>query len=78
MSETPLENKIAKIVTLLRIGTWTLFTLFVAAILAITVLGPFLLGNPAVAGGARIQFGLLLFGLLGGTVVAVFSELVFP
>lgn len=61
-------NKMAKAVRLLRIGTWSVFTLVVAALLTVTVVGPFLLGNPAVTGGRPMLFGALLLLLLVGTV----------
>jgi hypothetical protein len=73
-SQTPPENKIAKVVDALRIGTWSLLTVFVAALVTVTVVGPFLLGNPAVAGDAPILFGLLLGGLFVGTLGFVVAE----
>jgi hypothetical protein len=76
MSDTsnPPENKVAKVVDALRLGTWSLFTLFVAALLVVTVVGPFVLGNPAVAGDAPLLFGLLLGGLAVGTLGFVVAE----
>lgn len=75
-SQTPPENKILAVVNTLRLGTWSLLTLFVAALLSITVLGPFLLGNPAIAGDARLLFGLLLASVFVGTLVSVVAEVV--
>ncbi|SEP24049.1 hypothetical protein SAMN04487948_12550 [Halogranum amylolyticum] len=73
-SQTPPENKIAKAVDVLRVGTWSLLTLVVAALLVIPVVGPYLLGNPAVAGGAPLLFGVLLGGLFAATLCAVVAE----
>lgn len=72
---TPPENTIANAVDTLRIGTWSLFTLFVAALLVVTVVGPFLLGNPVLAGDAPTLFGVLLGGLFVGTVGFVVAEI---
>jgi hypothetical protein len=73
-TQTPPENKIAKAVDVLRIGTWSLLTLVVAAILTITVVGPFVLGNPALAGDAPSSFGVLLASLFVGTLGFVVAE----
>jgi hypothetical protein len=62
-------------VRLLRIGAWTALTLFVVALLAVTVVGPFLLGNPAVTGGRPLLFGILLLSLVAGTAVFVVTTL---
>lgn len=73
-SQTPPENKILQAINVLRLVTWSLFTLFVAALLAITVVGPFVLGNSALAGEMPVLFGFLLGGLFVGTLVAVVAE----
>lgn len=73
-SQTPPENKIAKAVDVLRLLTWSLFTLFVAALVVIPVVGPYILGNPVLAGEMPVLFGILLGGLFVGTLVAVVAE----
>lgn len=75
-SQTPPEEKILKVINALRLGTWSLFTLVVAALLVVPVLGPYALGNPAVAGDAPTVFGVLLGSLFVGVVVAVVAEIV--
>lgn len=75
MNEAPPENKIAKAVDILRLGTWSLFTLFVAALLSVTVVGPFLLGHLPVVEDESILFGALLFALFGGTGGLVVAEM---
>ncbi|SDN19144.1 hypothetical protein SAMN04487949_3608 [Halogranum gelatinilyticum] len=67
--------KIVRAVRLLRIGAWTALALFVVALLAVTVVGPFLLGNPAVTGGRPRLFGGLLLSLVAGTAVFVVATL---
>lgn len=64
-------EKLVRAVRLLRLGTWTVFGLVVTALLAVTVVGPFLLGNPAVTGGRPALFGGLLLSLAVGTVAFV-------
>ncbi|EJN57102.1 hypothetical protein [Halogranum rubrum] len=73
-SQTPPENKIAKAVDALRLVTWSLFTLFVAALVVVPVVGPYVLGNPVLAGEMPVLFGILLGGLFVGTLVAVVLE----
>lgn len=61
-------EKVVRALRLLRIGTWSVFTLVVGALLTVTVVGPYLLGNPAVTGGQPLLFGGLLLALVVGTV----------
>lgn len=73
-SQTPPENKFLAVVNALRLGTWSLLTLIITALLVITVIGPFVLGNPAIAGDAPLLFGLLLASMLVGTLGFVVAE----
>lgn len=64
----PVESREMRALRLLRIGTWSVLTLVVTALLTVTVVGPYLLGNPTVTGGQPVLFGGFLLALVVGTV----------